>query len=294
MDQESKRILAKLRRLEEYQSFSPFCRIFYDLICAWATSAEGDGPALLEIFGEFLDIELSRHRSIGELGKAGSVTLLDLVEIAQNLREKVEAIFRKMEQVEGKSAVSRVVVNLIRAECSYHLGATEEVVAALEKAISEGCHHPIVFLALGFNLYCRAVKSHTERTEATDKLVIVDPTEFARACAAAVAAFRRGIRGEGSPYDGKLYWWIGSVSEIMHDNAEAIQAYRRAMDLDPRSFGDEGQRRIAGLSPASKDAISESEKARLASLPRITEEDVRKGIEWLSGLTGIDDLLGRE
>jgi len=284
-------IHAKLRELQEYETFSPFCRVFYDLIDKWIARAKEEKLALASVFVEFLDIELRRHRAIQELSRSGSITIVDLVEISQDLRDDVEHVFGKMELVEDTSTLASVVANLIRAECNYHLGETDRVIHALQQAIADGCNHPIVFLALGFNLYCRAVKSHTERADEPDKLIISDPNEFAEACAEAVEAFRRGVRGDESPYDSKLYWWIGSVCEIMHRKGDAVQAYRRAMELDPASFSSEGAKKILQLSPSSKDAISESEKIRLAGLPRITDEDLRKSVEWLRQIKGIEDLL---
>lgn len=289
---ESTNIHAKLRELREYETFSPFCRVFYDLIDKWIARADAEQLALAAVFSDFLDIEIKRHRSIRELSRSGSITILDLVEISQGLRREVEQIFARMELIEGTGSVARVVGSLIRAECNYHLGETDAVISALQKAVSEGCSHPIVFLALGFNLYCRAVKAHTKRAEEPDKLVISNPNEFAEACAEAVEAFKRGVRGEDSPYDSKLYWWIGSVCEIMHRNTDAIEAYRQAMELDPSSFFTEGAKKIAHLSPSAKDAISEREKIRLAGLPKITDDDFQKTVKWLRSVRSVDDLLG--
>ncbi|MEW6360133.1 MAG: hypothetical protein AB1696_27605 [Planctomycetota bacterium] len=289
---ESKNIHAKLRELQEFETFSPFCRVFYDLVDKWIARADRERLALSEIFVDFLDIELRRHEAIRKLSRSGVITIMNLVEIAQDLRPDVERIFERMEQVEDTSHVSQAVVNLIRAECNYHLGDTETVVNSLQRAIAAGCSHPIVFLALGFNLYCRAVKSHTERGEEPDRLVIANPDEFARACAEAVDAFKSGIRGEGSPYDSKLYWWIGSVCEIMQNRQDAILAYRRAMELDPLSFSTEAMKKIAHLAPSARDTMSEKERLRLAGLPKLTDEDIRRGAEWLRQVKTIDDLLG--
>ncbi|NOZ23071.1 MAG: hypothetical protein GXP25_18515 [Planctomycetes bacterium] len=289
---ESKNIHAKLRSLQEFETFSPFCRVFYDLIDKWIAQAEHERFALSEVFVDFLDVELRRHQAIRKLSCSGVITILNLVEIAQELRSDVERIFNRMDRVEDLSPVSRAVVNLIRAECNYHLGETEKVVNALQRSIAAGCNHPIVFLALGFNLYCRAVKSHTERGQEPDKLLIADPDKFARACAEAVDAFKSGIRGEGSPFDSKLYWWIGSVCEIMQNKQDAILAYRRAMELDPPSFTSEAMKKIAHLSPSARDAMSEKEKLRLAGLPRLTDKDIQEGANWLRQIKTIDDLLG--
>jgi len=73
-DHETKNIHAKLRELQEFETFSPFCRIFYDLVDKWIARADNEKRELAEVFMDFLDVELHRHRSIRKLSRSGSIT----------------------------------------------------------------------------------------------------------------------------------------------------------------------------------------------------------------------------
>jgi len=285
-------ILRKLEELEGFDSYSPFCRAFYRLIYRILSESDERDANVERLFAEFLDIEARRHRGISDAGEGGEIRLLDLLKIANRTREEIETFRRKLpDTISARSKSMEVVEHLLRAECHYYLGETEEVVRNLNEAAACGCRDPIIYLALGFNLYCLAVKETTVDGPEVNQRRIVDPEGFAERCHKAVEAFEQGLSGANVPFDAQLYWWIGCVSEMIGEKDEARRAFQAAVEIDPAVFGEEAGKKLADLAPSSADAVSDEEKIRLACLPAFTEEDMKRASRWLRRARTLDDLL---
>jgi len=293
-ERKHKEIWEKVKRLESFETYSPFCRVFYRLIFRLIRKSPNRADELGELFSRFLDIETNRHLGILTASEDGAIRMMDLVEVAGKTREEIESF---IEELDGAISIEdetlQMAEHLMRAECYFYLGRTGDVIEELKEAIALGCSHPIVFLALGFNTYCYALKRHARKEPGEKHWRIADEEGFVEMCNDAIDAFRCGLTGGNAPFDAQLHWWIGCISEVLGAKAEAIRSFKMARDIDPLGFGRDVAKKIESLAPSSRDAISDEEKVRLAVLPTLTEADVRRASVWLKGVKTVDDLMKR-
>jgi len=274
-------IHAALRRLEQYPTLSPFCRLFYRLIYDSVRPPEAVGEKLRQAFHLFLRSECRRHQAVGRIVHRGKLDLLEVIRVGRSAQNVLVRLCRAVETMEPTTRAEATVRELLLAECNYHLGRTEQVVRALRRAIRLGCGHPLVHFALGYNVYCFALQRFTRAGKRKGEVVALDPPAFEHNCRDAIAAFRRGLGGEA--FDAQIYWWIGLISEMLGEHHEARLAYRRAMEADPENFETRALEKLKALRPLALPGRSPRERARLSRLGPITEEEIREARRLLAG-----------
>jgi hypothetical protein len=163
---------------------------------------------------------------------------------------------------------------LLQAECHYHLGQPERVVMHLRAAQALGGAHPLIHFALGYNLYTYAVQKYVRTGDAQNGFVVDDARGFRAILREAITAFREGLAS--TAFDGQIYWWIGQLSEVVRERADAAAAYLMAARLDREAFGEPAREKLQKLHEAVLDAATPEEGQRLAHLPAISEDDLRE------------------
>jgi len=263
-----------LARLHDYATLSDFSRVFYRLIWDWVKKSGEGERALQTALVLLLRTEVRRHGAVRRIAKKGKLDLAALVRIARDTKGSIERLERFISTFNFRNDRQAVIKHLLTAECRYHLGENGEVVAELRKAIDLGCRHPIVQFALGYNLYCHAVRTCVPLPFEGTSAKQFDREGFTRLCREAIEAFRGGLGGQ--PFDAQLHWWIGLLSESLDSREEARVAFQQAMEIDPEHFGDNAREKIRAISYPVADAMSEEESVRLASLPPISGDDLRQ------------------
>jgi len=275
-----------LARLERCSSFTPFSRSFYHLMeemlqdCGLTASAD----ELRRAFLVLLRIETRRHLALPGGGGEDALDVLNFVRTTRQTQDHARQLLRALLKVSCVTSEERVVHALLRAECYHLLGDTRAVVVSLKRALALGGDHPLVHFALGYNLYCHAMRAYARVDAEKKQATATDPVRFARACRQAIAAFRGGL---GSPeLDAHIHWWIGYLSEILADKAAARHEYRAAARLAPEQFAEPVRERLARLITRVPDAESPREERRLTQLPPISDGELREARRLLARLRG--------
>lgn len=272
---------AVMRRLAQYSTLSPFCRVFYRLIYELLGDPKLDSRKLEQAFHLFLRCECRRHQAVRRIVQNGKVDLLQITRAGRRTRDILQRLAGSLERMELPGREQRMVRELLLAECNYHLGRTEEVVSELRRALGMGCNHPLVHFALGYNLYAGAVERFTRLSARKGELAVRDPVAFRSACREAIAAFERGLADE--TFDAQIHWWVGLIWEILGDRSSACSAFRRAMETDPDNFLEQTLEKLRESHGSVLPSRSPEEIARLAKFGAITEEDIRRAREQLDG-----------
>ena len=277
-----------LRRLEQYSTISPFCRLFYRAIYNWLDLDGLEAQKLNQAFQLFLRCECRRHQAIGRIVRRGRVNLDEVMKVGHDTQVTLARISRTVECLKLVNPREAMIRELILAECDYHLGRTDTVVSALKRAIHLGCDHPLTHFALGYNLYLSALEDYSRAGSREARVIVTEPVAFEKRCEEAIAAFQQGL-GD-SRFDAQISWWVGLVSEIIGEQAVARKAFSRAMQIDPENFGSMGHEKIEALdrAPASR---SPSEWERLSHLGPITAEDIHAVRQQLAVVTRYSDIF---
>lgn len=265
-------VLVMLRRLEQYSTLSPFCRLFYRLIYDLVEGPGLHGGKLRQAFLLFLRCECRRHQAVSRIVRRGKLDLAEILNIGRAAQSVLERLRAALELMEMPGRRERMIKELILAECNFHLGATEGVIKALRRAIGLGCRHPLAHFAVGYNLYASALKRFTRAGSRKGEIVAVDMPAFASTCRAAISAFRKGLGDEA--FDAQLHWWIGVISEMIGERASARRAYRLAMHADPQHFTEKARAKLRVLRTAASFERDAAEEARLSGQGPITEDEI--------------------
>jgi len=262
-------IRSRLDELDDLETVTDFCRSFYDLMAHLLEAVEPEETVRLALAG-LLEVELRYHQQLYQLAQRQSLSVEDLQAAGERHHiglESVRDFASRLDEPEGAGQVLRA---LVMAECSYHLGRTDEVVEALEQATDLGMEHPLVQFALGYNQYALALETCTHPTGRDDEVVLHDPEGFQLLCLRAVAALEKGL--SGGDLDRQLYWWMGAVLTAAGLTEAARDAYDRSASADG--------------SPDDLGLFGEAEPSG------ITEEEIRMAEELLRGSFAPSDVLG--
>ena len=260
-----------LHRLERFTTLSPFTRLFYRMIRDMLAQEAVDAPKLGQAYHVFLRSECRRHEAAGQLVRQGKLDARRVIRASRDSQDMMERLRRGLEATEVAEPLSRMVRELLLAECHYHLGQTEQVVAHLKRAVRLGGHHPLVHFALGYNTYSLAVQQHTRAGRRKGELLAVDLDALRRGCREAIIAFEAGL-GD-TAYDAQLYWWIGMIWEMLGEQTKALESYRAAMETDPEHFGAQGAEKMQSLGAPPR-LRSQEEAERLCRLGPISDEEL--------------------
>ena len=269
-----------LMQLETYNTFSPFSRVFYRLICGWLHGETEADRQLQSALILLLRIEIRRHHSVQQIAGDGKLDLAKLIDVSRLMRIPLERLDRATAALEPTTRTQKMVRHLILAECRYHLGRTAEVVSELRQAVHLGCRHPVVSFALGYNLYCHAVRTYLPFGPGGVPKEPLNRQGFEETCRQAMEALRTGL--EGQPFDAQLHWWIGLIAEILDAREEARTSFQRAREIDPDTFGEPAVKKMRSLAYPVADAMSREESLRLEGLPAISRTDLQNASEVLS------------
>lgn len=261
---------ATLRRVAEYPTVSPFSRAFYRFLHELIGVVGADGTRLGQAFHLFLRVECRRHESAGQMVKRGRTTSDDLLRAGRESHFLLDRLSQSLGRMEVADRGQMMARDLALAECYYHLGRTDEVVPLLQRAIRLGCRHPLVYFALGYNMYCLALQRYTEAGPNKGELIARDPRALDKALAEAIEAFEAGLGDEA--FDPQIYWWIGLIQEITGQTQAACQSYEKALECDPDEFGERVTEKLRRLGAGPRRSPKELE--RLDKLGPITLKDI--------------------
>lgn len=278
--------LSQLDELEGYESFSPFCRAFYRLIAEEIDRSPTYAQEFYRIFSAFLEGEISHHHALRVLGVDSSDCLPEWAELCSSKASGLHKTLAQLVAFHVPAGAPAVVKHLLCSECFHQLGRPDLVVLGMQAAIHQGCDHPLIFFALGYNIYMRALKQFTSFDPATCRQVVDDPLNFQQMCDHAVGALRRGACG--SPYDAQLYWWIGCILENVGARGEAWAAYQQVAELDPITYAEVLEEKLKFLVPPVPEALSEEERDRLAVMSEITVDEI---LDAFRDVESIADLM---
>lgn len=262
-------IRSRLDELDELETVTDFCRSFYGLMAHLLISLEPEETVRLALAG-LLEVELRYHQQLHQLTQRESLSVDDLQAAGERHRIGLESVREFASRLEEPEVPGGVLRTLVMAECSYHLGRTDEVVEALEQATELGLEHPLVQFALGYNQYMLALETCTHPTGRDEEVVLHDPDGFQLLCLRAVAALERGLAG--GELDAQLYWWMGVILTAAGLTEAARDAYDRSASADDGS-GD-------------LDLLDETEYSA------ITEDEIRMAGELFKGSFDPSDVLG--
>lgn len=271
-----------LEELEQYRTVPLFSRGFYGLLRDLLEICGSGADPLRRCLLVLLQIERRRHHALSQATVETTADLLRLVRRSRHLYGRMRRLLRVLLRIHCKGRDLLIVWHLLRAECYYHLGENGFVVQALRQALHLGCDHPLIHFALGHNLYAHAMGAYTKLDPETNRRMVTDAPRFAGACRRAIASFRRGL--EDTPFDARLHWWIGFLSELLDEREDARLAYEEAARVDPEAFAEPARERLRRLDAAVPDAGDYEEEERLVRLPPILEEDLDEARRLLAEL----------
>ena len=274
------RLRRSLGQLGDFATVSPFLRTFYGLVLDWVEQIDEHPSEIETAFALMLRIEVRHHEAIGQIADAEPPDLAALVETSQRTREMLGRLLHAIRHIPRSDEHQETIRHLLLAECYYHLGQPGHVAQSLRRAIALGCRHPLVQFALGYNLYSRAIRDCVRVSDGQAGFIVADARRFRAIVRQAVRAFRAGLSAD--PFDAQLHWWVGQLSEVIWERADAASAYARAARLDPDTFAEVVQGKLRKLSTAALDATGPAEGERLAGLPPIADEDLaelRRGLD---------------
>ncbi len=261
---------ATLRRVEQMSTVSPFSRAFYRFLNGMMSEVDASETRLGQAFHLFLRVECRRHESVERLDENGGSDIDEVARAGKESHFLLDRLSRSLDRMEVIDGCQTVARDLLLAECSYHLGRTQEVIHLVRHAMRMGCHHPLVHFALGYNLYSSALQRFTEPGARDGELVVHNPRALDRAFRESIQAFRGGLGDE--MFDAQLYWWIGMVHEMRGETEEACEAYEQSLESDPEEFGDRVTDKLRRLQCSA--CRSPKETDRLDKLGPITERDI--------------------
>jgi len=271
-----------LRRLEQYSTLSPFCKLFYRVIYDRLGEPGLDSHKLDQAFHLFLRCECWRHQAVSHIVRQGKLDLIEIMRVGRDAYKNLARICSAVEKMEPAGPREAMIRELILVECSYHLGRTEEVIRGLRRTLRLGCDHPLVHFALGYNIYRSALARFARTGRRKGEIVTDNPRAFENACRQAIAAFECGLGDR--KFDAQICWWIGLISEMIGDRHAAGDAYLRAMNIDPDNFGGMGDEKLRKLNLCALIMRSPAERERLAGLAPITDHDIHEARKSLAEL----------
>ena len=273
-------IHATLRRLEQFSTLSPFCRLYYRLIYDWLGAAGLDAGKLNRGLHLLLRCECRRHQAVAHIVQHGKLDVLEIVRIGRAVHAVLDRLSRAIERMELAGRDEAMIRELLLAESRYHLGHTEQVIEAFRRAIRLGCRHPLVHFALGYNLYCSAMQRYARGDRRKHEIAPEDRAAFEETCREAVGAFQQGL-GDVR-FDAQMLWWIGTLSELIGDWPGARRSFAKAARVDPENFGGRVAEKLRALMQASVVTRSPDERQRLSGLGPISGEEITEARETLA------------
>jgi tetratricopeptide (TPR) repeat protein len=251
----------QLHQLNETPVVPEFTRELYGLMVEW--SAEANDSATRELTWRLLEVELRYYRQLHRLNTVGSVGGLT-TESADEKRQIALELLYERARARGfrPEANAEVARQLVMAECAYHLGRTDAVVAHLEQAMDSGAPDPLLYFALGYARFMLAL-SCVARLEAPGANFGGASRETIRQlCLAAVTAFEGALTG--GPRDAKILWWIGRVllAAGFEDAAQEALTQAEAHDSSGEEWEPQAEILRRDTEPGLVEPISDHELAR--------------------------------
>jgi tetratricopeptide (TPR) repeat protein len=290
----------KLEELKEVFSISDFLYSYYNFILSYIDALAPYGLKWLKAFQAMLEYESWRHKAMRRLRETSNMNLLLVLGV--EMRNALTKLLNRLDKMDPQNNTEMIVLQLMRAECLYQLGYTEGVIEALDKAIEAGCDHPLVYFALGFNIYRQALQEYVEIEPGMQRAVITDRARFESLCEKAVGAFRSGISQTGTtPMDAQLHFWIGIVYETLGRLDEAKEEYEKALEIAPE-LSKEVEHRLKHIERTSPQRHEESKSRpeekvigeasqQVGRLGGITDEELSRMSELLSKIDTLTEFL---
>lgn len=256
--------------------------------------------ALLTAFEAVVSYELWHHKAMTKLAGSQELQMRYLVPLGVEMRNALLKLVHISERIPAYSPDEIIVRELLKAHCYYQLGELEATISCLEEAIRQGSNYPLIYFILGYNRHRFALTEYARWEPERQQLVITDKEAFERLLRQALEDFRNGLSYSGKEsMDARLHFWIGMVHEMLGERSEAINSYQLALEIDPKTYGEEVQQRLRNLK-----ALDESQTKRTPSPPAelrekstsikpISETDLESFRKSLSEVKTVSDLLRR-
>lgn len=219
----------QLHQLDGLAVVPEFTREFYGLTVEW--SAESEDPPTRELTLRLLEIELRYYRQVRRTEEESVVGTSNAESALEKRQIALELLYERARgQGLRNENTAEVARQLVLAECAYHLGHTDAVVAHLEQAMDAGAPDPLLYFALGYARFMLALSCVARlETPGTSQRPVARET-IRQLCLAAVTAFEGALTG--GPRDAKILWWIGRVLMAAGFEDAAQEALAQASDRE--------------------------------------------------------------
>lgn len=294
-----RRLHEDLQRLNALTVVPDFLRRYWRLVLEHLERCEGQPERLLRLCEAALSYTLWHHKAMERLAQSPEMQMRYLVPLGAELRAGLLRLCRVVERYRPASAAEQVVHELLRAFCHYQLGNTEQVVRSLEAAWEQGAQAPLIAFALGYNRYRWALGQFARLGPRGEVVGITDEAAFEDAVRRALQDFERGLAlPADAPTEALLHFWKGALHEVLGEVDDAVQAYERAKVLDPETYGEEVERRVARLRRSQRPKAppsppSELREERAEPAKPITDDELERWRQTVMEVDTIADLLRR-
>ncbi len=290
----------ELERLRRFPTVSDILSQYLQIAYEHLERCAPYGERLLTAFEALLSYELWHHKAMAKLATSQELQMRYLVPLGVEMRTLLHRLLRQLERLPAYAPDEVVVREMLKAHCYYQLGDWEETVRCLEEAVRHGATHSLLYFLLGYNRHRLALTTHARWEPIGQQLVVTDREAFERMLRQALEDFRNGLSySEQEPMDARLFFWMGMVHEMLGESEEAVNAYHRAQEIDPKTFGEEVQQRLQHLqrrtapsSPSPPPPPAELQEERFPVKP-ISERELDSLRQVLSEVETISDLLRR-
>jgi len=265
----------QLYQLATLSSVPEFMQRFYGLLVEGAQEAEDTCGQELTL--QLLQIETRYYRQKEALEESQTRARAKADSAAEKRNIALAVLY---EQVQARGLCSdlsaEITQQLIMAECSYHLGRYDALVAHLERALEAGAAEPLIYFALGYARFMLALESFVRLELPGAEFVIARQDTVQQLCRAAVTAFEGALTG--SPQDTEVLWWIG----------------RALLTADFVGEAENVLAQVEGPEPDEEEEWESEEVKRdqaLRALEPITEQELAQFVEALKRPHPISNLL---
>ncbi len=253
--------------------------------------------ALATAFEALLSYELWHHKAMEKLIRSHELQMRYLIPIGIEIRKVLLELVQKLEKVPAYAYDEIVVRETLKAHCYYQLGDIEATINCLEEAIKYGATHPVIYLVLGYNRHRLALTEYARWEPSNQQLVVTNREAFEQTLRKAIDDFQNGLSYSGKePMDARLNFWIGLMHEMLDEGEKAIQAYLRAKEIDPETYGEEVDQRLKQIrasKPFTRQLTSPELSEERKPIKPISEFELESFRKALSEIETISDLLHR-
>lgn len=218
---EEQQLLDKLSDLQELPTVEWVSATLYEIGVSELLEVNGVRDQVGAAFRQLLEAELEYHHELAGLLKQDEFSPRLLAEINRRRTAQLRRNLRRLATAKPRRLELRGVREVGLAQCYWSLGRADKTVEYLEAALADGVTSPLLWMALGYARYERAIGYYVRASARSPAAWAC----FQQACRDAVKCFEAGLGGE---VDAQLYWWMGAVLAAAGFEGEAQEAFDKA------------------------------------------------------------------